>query len=294
MKKLLLMSLLLASGVAAAEPLKEGVLTNVRPLTGDAVKYENPRWSPDGTKIAFTNYGYNNLYVMDASGANKHMVSDADGVGFGYEWSGDSCQILATDLRYEVKPGRRVRRQALWAYSLDGASTRMTDDVTRMTQELRLSSTKYKGMRSRSKAQTVTFSCEPEGLFVINAAGVKTLINKGASFCPALSPDGKKVAFAHRNDICVMNIDGTGKKVIARGFNPVWANNSQIVFEQSTDDGHTYTSSELYIANVDGTGLKALTATADRMEVCPSISPDGTKIVFTSFTDGQIYTADFK
>ena len=46
--------------------------------------------------------------------------------------------------------------------------------------------------------------------------------------------------------------------------------------------------------NIDGSGKKALTATSDRIEMCPSISPDGKKIVFCSFSDGQIYSADLK
>jgi Tol biopolymer transport system component len=46
--------------------------------------------------------------------------------------------------------------------------------------------------------------------------------------------------------------------------------------------------------NADGNNVKALTATSNRIEMNPCISPDGSKIVFTSFTDGQIYVADLK
>ena len=91
-----------------------------------------------------------------------------------------------------------------------------------------------------------------------------------------------------------MNIDGTGKRVLDRGFNPYWVGNAQVVYEQSTDDGHTYTSSDLYIIGVNGTNKKALTSTADRMEMCPAVSADGSKIVFTSYNDGQVYCATLK
>ena len=127
---------------------------------------------------------------------------------------------------------------------------------------------------------------------MVDINGNKKLINAGASFCPALSPDGKKVAFNQMDDVCVMNIDGTGKVVIGRGFNPCWANNSQIVFERTTDDGHTYTSGELYLATIDGASIKQITS-SNLIEMQPQISPDGNKIVFTSFSDGQIYVADF-
>jgi len=96
------------------------------------------------------------------------------------------------------------------------------------------------------------------------------------------------------DDVCVMNIDGTGKRILGRGFNPSWANNSQIVFEKTTDDGHVYTSGELYMINVDGTNHKQLTKTGNRIEMNASVSPDGTKVAFVSFSDGQVYVADLK
>lgn len=294
MKKFLLISLLLIAGATKAENLKQGVLSNVTKLTTGTDRFENPKWSPDGSKIAYTNYGYNNLYVMNANGANKKCISVAEGVGFGYEWSNNSEQIFAADVRYTIESGRKVRKQALWSISIDGTTERLTEDVTRLSQVTKLSSKKYKSTRSALASQKVSFSCEPQGLYVVNQFGKKTLINEGPSFCPALSPDGKKVAFNHGNNVCVMNIDGTGKTVLDRGFNPVWANNSQIVYEQSKDDGHTYISSDLYIIGVSGAGKKALTNTSDKMEMCPAISPDGSKIVFTSFNDGQVYSADLK
>lgn len=294
MKKFLLISLLLIAGATKAENLKQGVLSNVTKLTTGTDRFENPKWSPDGSKIAYTNYGYNNLYVMNANGANKKCISTAEGVGFGYEWSNNSEQIFAADVRYTIESGRKVRKQALWSISIDGKSERLTEDVTRLNQVTKLSSKKYKSTRSSSSLHTVSFSCEPQGLYVVNQFGKKTLINEGPSFCPALSPDGKKVVFNHGNNVCVMNIDGTGKKVLDRGFNPVWANNSQIVYEQSKDDGHTYISSDLYIIGVNGVNKKAVTNTSDKMEMCPAISPDGSKIVFTSFSDGQVYSADLK
>ena len=77
MKKFLLISLLLIAGATKAENLKQGVLSNVTKLTTGTDRFENPKWSPDGSKIAYTNYGYNNLYVMNANGASKKCISTA-------------------------------------------------------------------------------------------------------------------------------------------------------------------------------------------------------------------------
>ncbi|MBQ7042532.1 MAG: PD40 domain-containing protein [Muribaculaceae bacterium] len=317
MKKFLLLSAIVLSQVCVAQNLKVGQLSNVTRLTQDGVKYENPRWSPDGSKIAFTEYGYNNLFVINQNGTNKAQISSDKGVGFMYQWSADSREILVRDLRYENVSGQIKRLQAAWSIDMAGNKTRMTEDVTRMepaawrygingektvisldakttTQSTRYLTKSLATTVAKQAGANISLIVNKEGLSVVNARGVKTLINNKPSFCPALSPDGSKIVFNELNDIYIINIDGSGKKLLARGFNPTWANDSQIIFEKSTDDGHNYTSSDLYIINANGSGLKAITATSDKMEMCPCVSPDGNKIVFTSFTDGQIYTADLK
>ena len=315
MKQVLCLIALLFCLPISAQQLKEGRLEGVKQLTNDNARYENPQWSPDGRYIAFTNYGYDNLYVMNADGSAQHRVSDKKGIGFRFQWSIDSREILGTDISRNLVAGKQVRRQAAWAFSLDGKAERLTQDVARMTPAAwRYTTAGVKKVmshdapavernehvatafvkRAASKANTTSFICDPEGLWVVDAQGNKKLINAGPSFCPALSPDGTRVVFNHVNNVCVMNIDGTGKRVLDRGFNPCWVGNAQVVYEQSTDDGHTYTSSDLYIIGVNGTNKKALTSTADRMEMCPAVSADGSKIVFTSYNDGQVYCATLK
>ena len=315
MKQVLCLIALLFCLPISAQQLKEGRLEGVKQLTNDNARYENPQWSPDGRYIAFTNYGYDNLYVMNADGSAQHRVSDKKGIGFRFQWSIDSREILGTDISRNLVAGKQVRRQAAWAFSLDGKAERLTQDVARMTPVAwRYTTAGVKKVmsldapavernehvatafvkRAASKANNTSFICDPEGLWVVDAQGNKKLINAGPSFCPALSPDGTRVVFNHVNNVCVMNIDGTGKRVLDRGFNPCWVGNAQVVYEQSTDDGHTYTSSDLYIIGVNGSNKKALTSTADRMEMCPAVSADGSKIVFTSYNDGQVYCATLK
>lgn len=315
MKQVLCLIALLFCLPISAQQLKEGRLEGVKQLTNDNARYENPQWSPDGRYIAFTNYGYDNLYVMNADGSAQHRVSDKKGIGFRFQWSIDSREILGTDISRNLVAGKQVRRQAAWAFSLDGKAERLTQDVARMTPAAwRYTTAGVKKVmsldapavernehvatafvkRAASKANNTSFICDPEGLWVVDAQGNKKLINAGPSFCPALSPDGTRVVFNHVNNVCVMNIDGTGKRVLDRGFNPCWVGNAQVVYEQSTDDGHTYTSSDLYIIGVNGSNKKALTSTADRMEMCPAVSADGSKIVFTSYNDGQVYCATLK
>ena len=318
MKKLLILAAILLAQSAMAQGLKQGTLSNVKRLTTGTEMYENPRWSPDGTKIAFTRLGYDGLYIIDANGTAVTQISDDLGVGYQYQWSADSHEILVRDTRWENNATGTMRLHAAWSIDMKGKKVRLSEDAEYMQPaawryspvgeksimcvdapaisgiKLKAVSTAVLQTVAKSVGSNISFYVDGENLYKITARGTKVLINQGPSFAPALSPDGTKVAFNQMDDVCVMNIDGTGKKVIGAGYNASWVNNNQIVFERTTDDGHTYLTGELYMASIDGSNIKKLTSTADKIEMNPSVSPDGTKVVFTSFVDGQVYIADLK
>ena len=315
MKKILLV-LAVAVGISpviTAQVTKSGQLTNVKRLTNDNVKYENPRWSPDGSKIAFTKEGYDGLFVMNANGSNKTSLVTSSGVGYMYQWSADSKEILVRDTRWS---GAK-RLHAAWVINASsGITTRMSQDAEYMqpaawrytngiksivapdTKVLKANLTPMSkalaSQLSNNKYANTSFITDFEHLYIVDAFGNKKVLNVGPSFCPSLSPDGKKVVFNQMDDICVINIDGTGKRVLGRGFNPSWVNNNQIIYELTEDNGHIYTAGELYLMNVNDKSIKKLTATSNLIEMNACVSPDGNKVIFTSFTDGQIYIADFK
>lgn len=317
MKKILLLAGALALCLGTTAQQKQGVLKNITRVTSDKKRYENPKWSPDGSMIAFTNEGYDNLYIVGSKGGMQKRISSLNGVGYGYSWSADANEILVRDTRWETAPDGIVRLHAIHAVNLNGTSLKLTEDaeymqpaawryspagrksivapdakITSAVSTLKAIPSKRAKAVSEAPSSKVSFIADGESLWAVDNAGQKTKIYNKEAYCPVLSPDGKKVAFNAIDDVCIMNIDGTGLKKLTRGFNPSWVNNSQIIIERTTDDGHTYTSGDLYLIDTASAAEKKITSTTGVIEMQPSVSADGTKVAFISFTDGQLYVGE--
>lgn len=117
---------------------------------------------------------------------------------------------------------------------------------------------------------------------------------------PAWSPDGSKIAFSSYRDgsegIYAMNADGTGVNRIARYEDPdffvrelTWSPDGAKIAFTGTTESDSGESNDVYVASADGSGQTArLTDGAGATyNECPSWSPDGSKIAFTSSTGGN-------
>jgi Tol biopolymer transport system component len=108
------------------------------------------------------------------------------------------------------------------------------------------------------------------GLSIVNADGssLRKLTDGVDDKTPALSPDGKKVAFSSiqrdgNSEIYVVNTDGTGLTRLTNrpetDVSPEWSpDGTMIVFAGSLAGGDPY-KRYIFLMNADGSGLKQLT-----------------------------------
>ncbi|PLX42448.1 MAG: hypothetical protein C0609_09435 [Deltaproteobacteria bacterium] len=109
-------------------------------------------------------------------------------------------------------------------------------------------------------------------------------------------------------DLWVMNSDGSGKRRLtdngATNWAPSWhPDGKRLIFSSNMDDWHDDLGSfghnfELYMINIDGTGLRRLTYN-DSFDSFPMFSPDGKKLAWGANRNPQkpratdIFIADF-
>jgi TolB protein len=113
----------------------------------------------------------------------------------------------------------------------------------------------------------------PNGSGVTNITSNRSLSEAD----PAVSPNGRKIAYEYDREVWVMNADGTGKRRVAGtggdgDASPSWSpDGKKIVFIKNRD---------IWVINADGTGQANLTKTSTPDECDPAHSPDGTRIVY--------------
>ncbi|HEX9020235.1 MAG TPA: hypothetical protein VF903_03135 [Nitrospirota bacterium] len=177
-----------------------------------------------------------------------------------------------------------------------------------------------------SDGKRIVFGSQREDnfdVYVMNADGsdLRRLTDRtGYNGGPWFSPDGKKIVWrawypeteaektqwkdsmernyilAYPLDLWVMDADGSNKTMIlhngATNFAPSWhPDGKRIIFSSNMDDwhedikqyGHNF---ELYLINIDGTGLERITFNTV-FDSFPMFSPDGRELVWASNRNPQ-------
>jgi Tol biopolymer transport system component len=275
------------------------------------------------------------IYTMNIDGKERKLLSSGDGrttCSF-YTPDGKSIVYASTHLGGKECPAVPDPSAGyVWPVYDTYDIFKVNTDGTNLT---RLTNTKgYDAEATIAPDGRIVFTSTRDGdmeIYSMNGDGsdVKRLTNApGPDGGPFFSADGKQIVFRGRHmnkgeewngysvllkkglwrpralDVFVMNRDGSNMRQVTKdlgGSNwaPFFApDGTKIIFASNMKNpkGGNF---DLYLINVDGTGLEQVTF-SDTFDGFPMFSPDGKKLIFASNrhskkpTDTNLFIADFK
>ncbi len=272
--------------------------------------FMSPKWSPDGSRIAFTSAEYRGLWTASADGSEIEQLSQDESAGYGFSWSSDGSSILSRTASYED----RHRLHAVKRFDVETKTEHVIRDYSRertgvpqwtdMDQRIavpmresiemvesgiqpadrqkRLLDEAVLVSRDNRIEKTPVADEQPE---VVVELEDRRILN----ITP--SPDGSVIAFQVIGEgLFLIDADGSDLCELGRGEDPAWTPDGKYVIAVITeDDGHHITGSEIYAIDIDTGERHHLTSGTDMIALHPSVSPDGTRIAFTDNESGNIY-----
>jgi Tol biopolymer transport system component len=241
--------------------------------TGDSEE-ESPRWSPDGTRIAYASTVNHNtdIYVIDPSTKTITRLTNDPARDSSPAWSPDGKRIAFESFQAGVLQ--------IYVVNVDGSGlTRLTNDNSADTNPAWSPGNGIVFMSSRNNVNAALYLIQPDG------GGLMRLTNeKAPDSDPVWSPDGSMIAyrsFTSPNiaNICVVNRDGSNQHCLTNSQwvngAPAWSSDGTQLAVRSERGG----ASGIDLINVKDGTVQSLSVTVT-LKGDPIWSPDDARLVF--------------
>ncbi len=306
-RKILFIGIFLAS-VYGLQAQKIKVIETVIIPTQES-NYMSPRFSPDGEKILFTEFGYKGLWLYDLKHKALTRLNDYAGAGYEPVFTKDGKQVVFRVDEY--KDNRKYSSLAIQEIGKKKANW-LIQDVRRLSPPalLKNRSLVYRknsdvcvyNFKSKMETQSVTLQgtygyVENQKIILIQDETRKKLtpVPSGNYIWFSLSPDNTKMVFTVVGGATyVTDTRGNILKVIEKANAPQWSPNGKwILFMRDEDDGHVITASEIWAYHLEKNRKIQITATEDVHEMYPVWSPRMDQIAYQT-DDGKIMVASVR
>lgn len=281
------------------------VLNTVTVIDRQPQVFTAPQFSPDGKQILFSEAGYKGLWLYDIETKTCIQLNDYLGAGYApffspsgeriYFWTDNYIKfkrysslvaqsVIDKKIHYIVKDERH-----LFPVSILNDET----IIYRQNKELKTIDLVSKANVSAKTVKETVGYIEDQKIVIISAGNRKELKPFGTQnyIWFSLSPDKTKMLFTIAGgSTYICDLDGNVFVELRKAHAPKWSpDGNWIVYMDDKDDGHTFTSSDIWAARSDGTQKIQLTKTNDAIELYPAWSPKMDKIVYETFSGKIAY-----
>jgi hypothetical protein len=205
-----------------------------------------PRFSPDGSTIAYGDRG--GVWIVGVDGSGRRRLSDGDDP----DWSPDGSTIVFTRFR--------GGRQKLWVMDADGGSRRAIPHAGQAASPVWAPDGRRIAFNGYGAAVDGWATIAPDG-------SDRQTLPSGIGDDVRWSPDGTRIAFTRTDDIVSTSVltvaaDGSDERVVTdRGALPAateWSPDGTRLLYLAPGEGNTL-KPDLWAINVDGTCPTRLT-----------------------------------
>lgn len=262
--------------------------------------FSSPKFSPDGSKILFTQSGFTGLWIYNLDEKSLTQLNSYRGAGYEPVFSSDGSQVFFRVDNYE-----NFRRYSkIVSQDVSDKKEKVLVEESRNLLPIRcfgneklayvkqnnLIINDLKQNRSLEKAlpEEPVVYIENSKIALVDNNGKRILapLGDGNYIWPSLSPDNSKILFTLAGSGTYIS-DLQGNVITELGYAnaPKWSPDGKwIVYMVDEDDGHRITASDIWASSYDGKTKVQLTNTDDIIEMNPDWSPKMDKIVFNTIS----------
>jgi len=213
---------------------------NIQQLTNnDLINDDDPCWSPDGMKIAFSSDGV--IYVMNTDGTGLRQLTTPPTSYYDYSpaWAPDGTKI--SFMRHPMGPSANI---FVIGADAQGTGTLLIGDGVSSSWSPDGSKIVYRKFGDNIWVADAT-----------SGADLLQLTSTGSDYDPCWSPDGSKIVYVSGEQIWVMDADGNNKHSTGViGGSPNWSpDGTKIVY--------AVVLRSIWLMNADGSNAQDLTPT---------------------------------
>jgi len=265
-------------------------------LTNRHHRDSSPRWSPDGTRIAFVapekddDKAKSQVWVIPVRGGEARRVTRLKQGASAPIWSPDGKQIAF--LSRDPKPDDDERDPKKPKIEIKDGRVFATD--VKVVDRIRYRSSDFLPKEDRRH------------IYLVPAAGGRPRKLTDGDFddhSPCWSPDGKQMAFVSNRgrdpdwdlvtDVWVVPCAGGKPRrlstLVGGAYSPAWSPDGKtLAYVGSRQTKISWLESELYVQPARGGEARSLTVSLDRLAQSPRWLPDGSGICFTCADEGFV------